>query len=179
MVSPIYSFLYTFISLTSLLSNSYAHSPPNLINDICSQTLNSSQCLEYLNQLYKNGDTLQTLTQKTVPTTTNFLFLIYDEIHVREIETINDPTLNQIYKKCGAAYTAATNSLDQANQSFQSGDYQKFLNSASNALNQAQSCATFFEKGSEPSDFNSLDLQGQNVCSIVLVMSKQLLAGKV
>ncbi|XP_057775119.1 uncharacterized protein LOC130994102 [Salvia miltiorrhiza] len=181
MVSPKYFLIFTFISLTSILSsNPNAQKSQNLINNICSQTLNPSQCSEYLQQLYRNGDSLQTLTQKTIPYTSKFLFLIYDEIRVREIQSIKNPTLNKIYHKCGEAYTAATNTVNESQTVLQSGDYQKLLSLASNALNQAQSCSKNFGMGeSEPSDFKSLDLKGQNVCSIVLAMSKQLLAGKV
>lgn len=179
MVSPIYSFLFTFISLTSILINPNAQQSPNLINNICSQTLIPSECLEFVKPLYHNGDSLQTLTQKTVETSRKFLFLVYDEIHVREIQTIKNPTLNQIYNKCGEAYTAATNTLDQAKQIVQPANYQNLLNLATNALNQAQSCSKNFGMGvPEPSDFKSLDQKGQNVCSVVLAMSKLLLAGK-
>ncbi|KAH6808571.1 hypothetical protein C2S51_026354 [Perilla frutescens var. frutescens] len=182
MVTSYYLFLFTFISLTFLCNNNInptAAESPDLINNICSKALNASHCLEFLRPLYHPGDSVRTLTQNTMKSSSTFVFLVYDEIHAREKQTIRDPVLNKIFNKCGEEYTAAVNALNQGIELLQSGDYQNLPSIASNALSQTQSCDTNFTPGEpEPSDFKILARKAQNVCSIVLILSKQLVSGK-
>lgn len=180
MVSSHYLFLFTLISLTFLSLDPTAAKSSDLINDICFKAEDASHCLEFLKPLYRPGESVLDLTRDTVQSSAKFLFLVYDEIHVREIQTIRDPILNRIYHKCGVDYTAATNSLIKAQQIVQSGaDYHELLSLASDAVTQSQSCDKNFTPAQpEPSDFLSLSKKAQNVCSIVLALSNILVSGK-
>lgn len=180
MVSSNNVYLLTLISLTFLSLNPTAAKSPDLITVICSKAEDAPHCLEFLRPLYRPGESLLDLTRDTVQSTAKFLFLVYDEIHVREIETIKEPILNRIYHKCGAAYTAATNSLIKAQQIVQSApDYHHLPSLASDAATQARSCDNNFTPAQpQPSDFLSLSKKAQNVCSIVLALSNLLVSGK-
>lgn len=187
MFSSYYLFLFTFLSLTLLctcsssLSSTRADvkSSPDLISNICSETLNAAYCLEFLRPLYHSGKSLHDLARDTIRSSKTFLLLVYDEIHVREKETIRDPELNDKYHRCGVQYTSAINGIIQSINLLQSGDYQKLPALASLALKQTESCdMNFTPPGSEPSDFKSLNEKARDVCSVVLAVFKHLVSGK-
>ncbi|KAG8370576.1 hypothetical protein BUALT_Bualt14G0131500 [Buddleja alternifolia] len=179
MFSSYYLFLFAFLSLTFLHTESSNVQPPDLIRSLCSETKNSTFCLDFLGHLYHSGENLRDLAQDLIQTSTNFLHFTYDDIHVREIETSNNPALNMKYHRCGVQYTAAVNALIQSTNFLQSGNYQKVFSLASLAFEQPSNCdSNFNPPESEPADFKSINEKALDVCSIVLAVSKRLASGK-
>ncbi|PIN18097.1 hypothetical protein CDL12_09223 [Handroanthus impetiginosus] len=173
-----YFFLFTL--LTFLFCCSHAANSPDLITNICSKTLNPTYCLQFLKPLYRSGDSLRDLAKDTIDSSSKFLFFVYDEIHVREIQSSKNTVLNDIYHKCGVQYTAATNAIRKGQNALGSGDYRNLSSLAALALKQAQNCELNFGGGvSEPADFKNLNEKGRDVCSIVLAVANLLVSRKI
>lgn len=176
---PYYLFLFTFLSLTCLCLTSDATSRTDLITDICSKTLNATYCTDYLKPSYNSGKSLFDLAKDATQSSTTFLYLVYDEIHVREKQTLHDPVLHKMYNQCGSQYTEAVSALIQWQNLLISGDYKKLPSLASLALKQTQNCdANFAPPETEPAEFKSLNQQSVYICSIILALSDHLVAGK-
>lgn len=101
-----------------------------------------------------------------------YVFLTYDEIHVREIQTIQNPGLNQKYKDCGVAYTGARNALTQSQGFLKSGDYKKLPSLANFALQQTQICDKSLPQ--TETEFKKISLEAINVCKNIVEVVKRL-----
>lgn len=105
------------------------------------------------------------------------MFLTYDEIHVREIQTIRNPELNRKYKDCGVAYTNATNALIKSQYFLKSGDYKKLPPLANFALQQTENCDKILPQ--TETEFKKLSLKAIDVCKNVLEVTKRLASGRI
>ncbi|KAK4425994.1 hypothetical protein Salat_1793400 [Sesamum alatum] len=161
-------------------SSSSSSSSSDLIQSICSQTQNRGYCQQFLQQLYRPGESLGDLGQSAFDSVSKLIFFTYDEIHVREVgSSINDPVLNKIYHKCGGQYTAAINALNKAKAFLKSGDYGKLPNLVSLALNQPPLCdSNFTPPTQEPAEIKKLNNQARDDCAILFAISNRLASGK-
>lgn len=109
---------------------------------------------------------------RAIQTAVTYLFLTYDEIHVREIQTVQNPDLNKKYKDCGVAYTKARNAMSKIQDFLKSGDYKKLPSLANFALQQTQNCDKFMPQ--TETEFKKLSLKAIDVCKNVLEVTKRL-----
>lgn len=111
---------------------------------------------------------------KTINTSINYLYLNYDEIHVRELQARQDLVLKNKYNQCGVLYTDAANALIQSIDFLESGDYQKLPPLASTALEKIQDCDKVFTPPGNETSFKNLNEKAIDVCANVLNVVKGL-----
>ncbi|KAL6494536.1 hypothetical protein OROGR_031336 [Orobanche gracilis] len=127
-----------------------------------------------------NRDSLSDLrgeADQMIRSSKTLLFWVYDEIHVREIETIKSPKLHQKYRNCGAAYTKAINALIMSQDSLKSGDYKKLPHLAIIALEQTEYCDYIFMPPENETRFKNLSLKAISACKNVLEVARRLASG--
>ncbi|VFQ78398.1 unnamed protein product [Cuscuta campestris] len=154
----------------------------DLISTICSETPNQKFCSDFLKPFNTPGTTLLGLAQKTVESSVTYVRLVYDEVHVREIDTmLKNHELHNSFNKCGVAYTKAVNDLIDIGTVLKSGGggYRTVQSLVVNAVQEIDTCDKLFTPpNGEPFDFKELAGKARYVCGIVLALANHLIAGK-
>lgn len=171
--------LLAFVSAIYLCSCSSLTKPSDLITSICSKTRNATYCLEFLVRYDRPGITLQELAIDAIQDTILVVLLSKDVIHVGGLE-LTDPEVIALYQRCEVQYTAAIDALKEWGDRIKSDDYKKLPSIASLALRQPSDCdANFAPTKNEPGFIKDVNNETSNICSIILVVSNNLAAGKI